>query len=44
MIDNVPRTKYAALVKAIHSATAQLQGRAAVAVNQALNRLNHGTE
>ena len=28
--------KYAALVKAIHSATAQLQGRAAVAVNQAL--------
>jgi hypothetical protein len=36
MIDNVSRMKYAALVKAIHSATAQLQGRAAVAVNQAL--------
>jgi predicted nuclease of restriction endonuclease-like (RecB) superfamily len=28
--------KYAALVKAIHSATAQMQGRAAMAVNQAL--------
>ncbi len=28
--------KYTALVKAIHSATAQLQGRAAMAVNQAL--------
>jgi len=28
--------KYTALVKAIHSATAQMQGRAAVAVNQAL--------
>jgi len=28
--------KYAALVKAIHSATAQMQGRAAIAVNQAL--------
>jgi predicted nuclease of restriction endonuclease-like (RecB) superfamily len=28
--------KYAALVKAIHSANAQLQGRAAMAVNQAL--------
>jgi predicted nuclease of restriction endonuclease-like (RecB) superfamily len=28
--------RYAALVKAIHSATAQMQGRAAMAVNQAL--------
>ena len=28
--------KYAALVKAIHSATCQMQGRAAMAVNQAL--------
>lgn len=28
--------KYAALIKAIHSATAQMQGRAATAVNQAL--------
>jgi hypothetical protein len=28
--------RYTALIKAIHSANAQLQGRAAMAVNQAL--------